>query len=125
MLRLHDAPRLERTDITSSPHVSVPTNAMSHRADVAIVGAGIMGLAHAYAAAVRGLKVVVFERSGQASGASVRNFGMIWPVAQPHGRLHQLALRSRAHWLDILAQAKLPYRSDGSLLLAYAEDEAE
>jgi FAD dependent oxidoreductase TIGR03364 len=98
---------------------------MTKRADLAIVGAGIMGLAHAYAAAVRGLKVVVFERSGQASGASVRNFGMIWPVAQPHGRLHQLALRSRAHWLDILAQAKLPYRPDGSLLLAYAEDEAE
>src|SRR5579863_10225207 len=124
MLRLHDAPRLERTDITSSPHVSVPTNAMSHRADVAIVGAGIMGLAHAYAAASRGRKVVVFERSGQASGASVRNFGMIWPIGQSHGRMHQLALRSREHWLHVLEQANLPYQPEGSVLLVYRNDEA-
>jgi FAD dependent oxidoreductase TIGR03364 len=97
---------------------------MSHRADVAIVGAGIMGLAHAYAAASRGLKVVVFERSSQASGASVRNFGMIWPVGQSHGRMHQLALRSREHWLQVLEQAKLPYQPEGSVLVVYRNDEA-
>lgn len=97
---------------------------MSNRADVAIVGAGIMGLAHAYAAASRGLQVVVFDRSRQASGASVRNFGMIWPIGQPHGRMHELALRSREHWVQVLEQAQLPYRPDGSLLVVYREDEA-
>jgi FAD dependent oxidoreductase TIGR03364 len=83
-----------------------------------------MGLAHAHAAASRGWKVVVFERSPRASGASVRNFGMIWPIGQPHGRMHQLALRSRARWVEALEQAKLPYWPQGSLHVVYREDEA-
>jgi D-hydroxyproline dehydrogenase subunit beta len=97
---------------------------MNTRADVAIVGAGVMGLAHAYAAARRGLKVVVFERGPRASGASVRNFGMVWPIGQPHGRLHQLAMRSRARWVEVLDQAKLPYWPTGSLHVVYRDDEA-
>jgi FAD dependent oxidoreductase TIGR03364 len=97
---------------------------MKRRADVAIVGAGILGLAHAYAAASRGLEVVVFERSPRASGASVRNFGMIWPIGQPHGRMLQLALRSRARWVEVLEQAKLPYWPEGSLHVVYRDDEA-
>ena len=43
---------------------------MSHpRADVAIVGAGILGLAHAYVAAKAGKSVVVLEKSPRAAGA--------------------------------------------------------
>jgi FAD dependent oxidoreductase TIGR03364 len=95
-----------------------------NRADVAIVGAGIMGLAHAYAAASRGLKVAVFERSLRASGASVRNFGLIWPIGQPHGRMYDLALRSRERWLEVLERTRLPYWAEGSLHAAYREDEA-
>ena len=82
---------------------------MAQRADIAIVGAGILGLAHAYEAAKKGLRVVVFERSQRVSGASVRNFGMIWPVGQPHGPLHEMALRSRSRWLQVLEGARLPY----------------
>ena len=94
-------------------------------ADVAIVGAGILGLAHAYLAARAGKSVVVFERSPRASGASVRNFGMIWPIGQPHGVMHQMALRSRALWVELLDAAQLPYRPDGSLHVVYRNDEAE
>jgi D-hydroxyproline dehydrogenase subunit beta len=93
-------------------------------ADLAIVGGGIIGLAHAYAAAKRGLKVVVFERNNRATGASVRNFGMVWPIGQPHGPLHQLSLESRRLWLEVLAATGLPYRPDGSLHVVYREDEA-
>src|SRR5215472_11515796 len=95
-----------------------------NRADLAIVGAGVMGLAHAWAAARRGLKVVVFESSLRAAGASVRNFGLIWPIGQPHGRMYDLALRSRAQWLEVLDQAGLPYWPEGSLHAVYREDEA-
>src|SRR5580704_8992875 len=79
------------------------------RADVAIIGAGILGIAHASVLARRGLSVVVFERSPQAAGASVRNFGMIWPIGQPAGGMHAMALRSRELWLEILEAARLPY----------------
>jgi FAD dependent oxidoreductase TIGR03364 len=92
--------------------------------DVAIVGAGIMGLAHAYIAARAGKSVAVFEKSPRANGASVRNFGMVWPIGQPAGEILQLALRSRELWLEILEEARLPYRNTGSIHLAYREDEA-
>jgi FAD dependent oxidoreductase TIGR03364 len=94
-------------------------------ADVAIVGAGILGLAHAYVAAKAGKSVMVIEKSPRAAGASVRNFGMIWPIGQPAGVMLELALRSRELWLEILDLAKLPRRETGSLHLTYREDEAE
>ena len=94
------------------------------KADVAIVGAGVVGLAHAYVAARAGWRVVVFERNPAALGASVRNFGMIWPIGQPAGPLHQMALRSRELWVEVLGQAKIPCLQTGSLHAAYREDEA-
>ena len=98
---------------------------MSHpTADVAIVGAGILGLAHAYIAAKAGKSVVVFEKSPRAAGASVRNFGMIWPIGQPAGTMLSLSLRSRELWLEILGHAKLPRRETGSLHVTYRADEA-
>lgn len=98
---------------------------MSAPYDVAVVGAGILGLAHAYAFARRGLRVIVFEQHARAQGASVRNFGMIWPVGQPDGSAYRLALRSRDIWLDVLRAAGLWHRPSGSLHLAYHDDEAE
>jgi len=96
----------------------------THTADIAIVGAGILGLAHAYALARRGRSVAVFERTPQAAGASVRNFGMIWPIGQPAGRMHAMALRSRDLWVEVLTEAGLPYFPTGSLHLVYRADEA-
>jgi D-hydroxyproline dehydrogenase subunit beta len=91
--------------------------------DVAVVGAGIVGLAHAYHAARRGLRVVVLERSPQAEGASIRNFGLIWPIGQA-AQNYSLALRSRELWIDVLRDTGLYHRPTGSLHLAYREDEA-
>src|SRR5262245_42129932 len=91
--------------------------------DLAIAGAGILGLAHAWAAARRGLRVAVFERSAQAAGASVRNFGMIWPIGQPPGKQHELAMASRRYWLEVLEPAHLLRHETGSTHLAYEADE--
>jgi D-hydroxyproline dehydrogenase subunit beta len=92
--------------------------------DDAVVGAGIIGLAHAYHLARRGRKVVVFERGQRAQGASVRNFGMIWPIGQTAGPNRELALRSREIWLDMLQEAQIWHEVTGSLHLAYKPDEA-
>lgn len=96
----------------------------TNKVDVAVVGAGIVGLAHAYLAARAGRSVAVFERNPAALGASIRNFGMIWPIGQPAGRLHEMALRSREIWLEVLEAAKIPHFRTGSLHVAYREDEA-
>ena len=98
---------------------------MTRRADVAVIGAGILGLAHAYLLARGGKRVVLFERNVRPSGASIRNFGMIWPIGQPAGEMHALALRSREIWLDALRAARLNYRPTGSLHVAHHVDEAE
>ena len=98
---------------------------MSREYDAGVVGAGILGLAHAYHLARRGQRVVVFERHARALGASVRNFGMIWPVGQPLGPLYQLARRSRDLWFEILQASGLWHRACGSLHVAYHEDEAQ
>jgi FAD dependent oxidoreductase TIGR03364 len=92
---------------------------------VAIVGGGIVGLAHAFVAARRGHAVSLFERGPAATGASIRNFGMLWPIGQPAGEMHQMALRSREIWLEVLQAAGLPYRATGSLHVAYQDDEAD
>ncbi|HEX9003083.1 MAG TPA: TIGR03364 family FAD-dependent oxidoreductase [Blastocatellia bacterium] len=96
---------------------------MIRQFDDAIVGAGIMGLAHAYALARRGRRVIVFERHARAQGASVRNFGMLWPIGQPAGLPRQVALRSRGIWLKVLGESGLWHELTGSLHLAYREDE--
>ncbi|MEL6321711.1 MAG: TIGR03364 family FAD-dependent oxidoreductase [Cyanobacteria bacterium J06626_14] len=96
---------------------------VSQSTDVAIVGAGIVGLAHALAAAKQGRKVTVFERNPYAVGASIRNFGMIWPIGQPVGLLRDRALRTRDIWMDIAPQANIAIDPCGSLHVAYHSDE--
>jgi FAD dependent oxidoreductase TIGR03364 len=93
--------------------------------DDAVVGAGILGLAHAYQLARRGRRVVVFERGARAQGASVRNFGMLWPIGQPAGRLHDLARRSLEIWTEVLRASNLWHERTGSLHAACHDDEAE
>jgi len=91
--------------------------------DVAVVGAGIVGLAIAYTAAKKGQKVIVFERNPRATGASVRNFGLIWPIGQPAGNALDRALHSREIWLEVAQASGLWLKQNGSLQLAYHDDE--
>ncbi|CAJ0703442.1 TIGR03364 family FAD-dependent oxidoreductase [Ralstonia wenshanensis] len=86
--------------------------------DVAIVGAGILGLAHAAAAVKRGLRVTVFERSDIAVGASIRNFGQMLVTGQPPGIMLDLARESRALYLDWADKAGIFARANGALLFA-------
>jgi FAD dependent oxidoreductase TIGR03364 len=88
-----------------------------------VIGAGIVGLATARALAVRGYKVTVIERNEKAIGASIRNFGMIWPIGQPDGKLYERAMLSKSIWKQVCDDASIWYDEVGSLHLAYAADE--
>ena len=73
--------------------------------DLAVVGAGIVGLACALAAARRGKRVVVIDRDAQANGASVRNFGFITITGQERGDMWARAKRSRDVWVEVAEAA--------------------
>ncbi|HJV20873.1 MAG TPA: TIGR03364 family FAD-dependent oxidoreductase [Sediminibacterium sp.] len=88
-----------------------------------VIGAGIVGLATARALSLKGFNVTVIERTEQAVGASVRNFGMVWPIGQPAGEMHNRAQRSKIIWKDIADSTGLPYRDSGSIHTAYYQDE--
>jgi len=95
---------------------------MSSRSAI-VIGAGIVGLATARALSLRGFSVKVFERTDKAVGASIRNFGMIWPIGQPAGKMYDRAVRTRNVWKDIAPGADFWLESAGSLHLAYQPDE--
>ncbi|MET0209578.1 MAG: TIGR03364 family FAD-dependent oxidoreductase [Burkholderiaceae bacterium] len=70
--------------------------------DLIVVGAGIVGLAHAYTAARRGLRVCVVERDAACVGASIRNFGFVTVTGQGAGDTWRRARRSAEVW-DVVA----------------------
>jgi FAD dependent oxidoreductase TIGR03364 len=86
--------------------------------DLAVVGAGICGLAHALAAARRGKRVVVIDRDAAANGASVRNFGFVTVTGQQAGECWRRAMRSRDVWADIAPQAGIDSPQRGLLTIA-------
>jgi FAD dependent oxidoreductase TIGR03364 len=88
-----------------------------------VIGAGILGLATARALAMKGYAVSVYERNLKAIGASVRNFGMVWPIGQPSGKLYERAKHSRNVWVEIGNSTDLWFDPVGSLHVAYHADE--
>jgi FAD dependent oxidoreductase TIGR03364 len=93
------------------------------QASAIVIGAGIVGLATARALAIRGYRVTVFERNEKAVGASIRNFGMVWPIGQPTGPLFERAMLSRSIWKHVCDEANIWHNEVGSLHVAYHDDE--
>ena len=89
------------------------------RGKVVIVGSGIIGLAHALTAREAGFEVTVLERDGRPLGASVRNFGTLWPIGCVPGAERDQALRGVQRWRELATQANFGLRAQGSLSLAY------
>jgi FAD dependent oxidoreductase TIGR03364 len=95
---------------------------VTRRFDLAVVGAGIVGLAHALAAAKLGKRVIVIDRDTRANGASIRNFGFITVTGQKRGDTWRRARRSRDIWAEIAPAAGIAIEQHGLLLaLRYPE----
>lgn len=90
-----------------------------------VIGAGIVGLAITRSLATRGYAVTVFERNEKAVSASIRNFGMIWPIGQPNGNMYERAIRSKSIWKQVCNEAGLWINETGSLHLAYNDLEMQ
>lgn len=86
--------------------------------DVAVVGMGIVGLAHAYWCARAGKRVVVIDRDARATGASIQNFGFITVTGQAAGEMWTLAKRSRDVWESIAPALSAPVEHYGLCVLA-------
>jgi len=86
--------------------------------DLAVVGAGIVGLAHALAAVKRGKKVLVIDRDSVANGASIRNFGFVTVTGQQTGDCWQKASRSRQVWAEVAKAAHIPILHQGLTMTA-------
>ena len=84
---------------------------------IAIVGAGIVGLAHAVAALDAGHRVTVIEQDAAAVLASVRNFGHVGASVQS-GELRELALEALPIWMSLAGRAGVEARRSGTLVAA-------
>jgi FAD dependent oxidoreductase TIGR03364 len=85
---------------------------------VIVVGAGVLGTMHALFALARGASVVHLDRDVVPSGATVRNFGLIWVSGRAVGRELDLAQRARDLWEHIALDVPgIGFRANGSMTL--------
>lgn len=94
------------------------------KTDVIIVGAGALGVFHAYHALRSGLSVRLFERNSEPRDATVRNFGQVVPSGmditwQQYGR------RSLAIYKHLQSLTDITVRPNGSVYIASDEDEMQ
>ncbi|GAB3533246.1 TIGR03364 family FAD-dependent oxidoreductase [Arthrobacter tecti] len=98
------------------------TVAEDQHTDLIIVGAGIIGLAHAYEALRRGYSVRIIERDERPNGASIRNFGHCCITAQD-GPYLETAYRSREGWLAAAQAMGFWAPAAGAVVVARSQTE--
>lgn len=86
--------------------------------DCAIIGSGIVGLAHALAAHRAGRSVLVIDRDATPAGASIRNFGFVTITGQQRGTTWRRARRSRDIWAEIAPLAGIDIIHTGLTMVA-------
>jgi FAD dependent oxidoreductase TIGR03364 len=93
---------------------------------IVVVGGGVFGTMHAFFALLRGADVLHLERDHVPSGATVRNFGLIWVSGRAVGRELELALRARELWEAVGERVPgIGFRANGSITLLHNAGELE
>lgn len=90
--------------------------------DLIVVGAGILGTAHAFQAAKSGKKVLILEKDNYPVGSTVRNFGQA-VTSGCVGEWFEYGLRSQEIYRDIQSKFDISVRQNGSIYVASDEDE--
>lgn len=88
------------------------------KADLIVVGAGVLGTFHAYHALRQGRSVVLLEKDAMPAGATVRNFGQIVPSGLGPGRWQNLGIESMNLYKGIQSEYDISVRRGGSVYLA-------
>jgi glycine oxidase len=112
-------------------HVSTASSDPLHHCDVAVVGGGVIGLAIAWRAALRGRTVTVIDELHHAR-ASYHAAGMLAPVTEVHygeEDLLRLNLRAAERYPAFVAELEeasgtsVGYRRTGTLAVAFDDDD--
>ena len=123
-----------RTLATPAPAAASRPAAVPAAVDVAVVGAGVIGLSTAWRLAQRGMSVAVFDRAGVGAGASLAATGMLAAAAEHEPgdpELLALALESQRMWpafgraLEAQSGLAIDFREGGTLVVALGRDEVE
>ena len=84
-----------------------------------MVGGGIVGTWHALELVAAGFSVDHLEADAAPTGASVRNFGLVWVSGRRSGEELEVALRARRRWEEVGGEAPgIGFRAVGSLTVA-------
>jgi FAD dependent oxidoreductase TIGR03364 len=92
--------------------------------DLVVIGAGILGTAHAYYAAKRGDRVLLLERGEWPGEASVRNFGTLM-AGSLTGEWRRRGMESIAFYRELSAHAGFDFFPSGSLYQVTTSVEAD
>jgi FAD dependent oxidoreductase TIGR03364 len=89
-----------------------------------VAGGGVIGTWHAIELSRAGYSVAHLEADRAPTGASVRNFGLIWVSGRRSGAELDAAQRSRQRWQELGADVPgIGFRPAGSLTLAWTDGE--
>ena len=91
-----------------------------------VAGGGILGTWHTLELVEAGFEVDHLEAEAAPTGASVRNFGLVWVSGRRTGTELDVALRARRRWQEIGAAVPgIGFRTTGSLSVACTGPERE
>ena len=89
-----------------------------------MAGGGILGTWHAFELAEAGFAVDHLEADAGPTGASVRNFGLVWVSGRRSGAELDVARRARRRWEEVGALVPgIGFRPTGSLTVACTSSE--
>lgn len=91
--------------------------------DVTVVGAGILGIAHAYHCLVAGFRVTLIEKNAYPKHATHRNFGQIVPSGMDTF-WQRYGIKSLRLYKELKHKAKLPISEAGSFYVASDGEES-